>query len=84
MAGLVAGWSNQLPRGGRFQDGVLNSLTDLPRGKQRQLAMLAVRQGQSDFRQGLLKAYRSRCAISGCDVEQVLPHPRVPALTAGQ
>lgn len=30
------------------------------------------RQGQPQFRQQLLIAYNSRCAISGCDVEQVL------------
>jgi hypothetical protein len=71
-SGLVRGWNDQLPHSGSFPDVVLNSLTHLPRGKQRQLAMLTVRQGQSDFRQRLLVAYHRRCAISGCDVEQVL------------
>lgn len=30
------------------------------------------RQGQSKFRRNLLKAYKSRCAITGCEIEEAL------------
>ncbi|MEB0140728.1 MULTISPECIES: HNH endonuclease [unclassified Undibacterium] len=33
---------------------------------------ITARQGQAAFRSGLLTAYRGRCAISGCDVSDVL------------
>jgi HNH endonuclease len=36
------------------------------------LGAIARRQGQSSFRNALLKAYGGCCAISGCDVEQTL------------
>ena len=34
--------------------------------------MVALRQGQPQFRKSLLTAYRSRCAITGTAVESVL------------
>jgi predicted restriction endonuclease len=40
--------------------------------RQRVLASIVRRQGQSQFRQQLLKAYKGKCAISGNDVEQAL------------
>lgn len=36
------------------------------------LRAIAVRQGQPRFRKALLRAYGARCAISGCDVLEVL------------
>jgi hypothetical protein len=55
-------------------------------GKQREKinAQIAARQGQPEFRRKLLLAYGRRCAISGCDVEEVLeaahvvPHSQSP------
>lgn len=38
----------------------------------RVLASVVQRQGQADFRELLLRAYKCRCAISGCDVEAAL------------
>lgn len=38
----------------------------------RALAEVARRQGQGQFREALLTAYSGRCAITGCDVVQVL------------
>jgi hypothetical protein len=34
--------------------------------------MVAIRQGQSEFRDSLLAAYEGQCAITGCGVEEVL------------
>jgi hypothetical protein len=47
-------------------------LASLPTGKERRLIELAIRQGQQGFRRRLLTAYRNSCAISGCDVVEVL------------
>ncbi len=41
-------------------------------GRERVLAALVRRRGQKGFREELLRAYRGRCAISGCSVEDVL------------
>lgn len=40
--------------------------------RERVLISIVRRQGQSQFRQQLLKAYKGKCAISGNDVEQAL------------
>jgi HNH endonuclease len=45
---------------------------DLEDARKRVLTSIVRRQGQSRFRQKLLTAYKGRCAISGCDVEQAL------------
>ncbi|PPC78620.1 hypothetical protein C4K68_03680 [Pokkaliibacter plantistimulans] len=36
------------------------------------LSSILTRRGQKAFREGLLQAYRGRCAITGCDAEPVL------------
>lgn len=41
-------------------------------GRRKIEQMVAVRQGQSDFRDALLSAYQGRCAITDCSVEEVL------------
>lgn len=41
-------------------------------GRQRILAAIARRQGQPEFRRELLRAYGSRCIISGCEIAEVL------------
>jgi len=41
-------------------------------GRKRVLREITARQGQAAFRSGLLTAYQGRCAISGCQVSQVL------------
>ena len=41
-------------------------------GARSQLTSIVRRQGQSQFRQQLLKAHKGKCAISGNDVEQAL------------
>jgi HNH endonuclease len=46
-----------------------NTLED---AKERVLVSIVRRQGQSQFRQNLLTAYKEKCAISGCDVQQAL------------
>jgi len=40
--------------------------------RERVLASIVRRRGQAEFRKKLLAAYRGRCAVSGCDVEDVL------------
>lgn len=40
--------------------------------RERILASIVQRQGQSEFRQQLIKAYGGQCAITGCNVEQAL------------
>jgi putative restriction endonuclease len=40
--------------------------------RQHTLSSIAIRQGQTKFRNALLLAYQRRCAISGCDAEPVL------------
>lgn len=40
--------------------------------RRKKLASIVVRQGQPAFRKTLLEAYEGRCALSGCDVEEVL------------
>lgn len=44
---------------------------DIQDGRKRQLR-LVLRRGQQAFRSALLKAYESRCAISGCDCPDAL------------
>jgi putative restriction endonuclease len=46
-----------------------NSIED---ARQRLYRAIVRRQGQPAFRRALLNAYERRCAITGCDVEQVL------------
>lgn len=46
--------------------------TTLEDARERVLTSIVRRQGQSQFRQKLLTAYKGRCAISNCDVEQAL------------
>jgi len=41
-------------------------------GRTRTLVDIVKRQGQAQFRKKVLEAYDRRCAVSGCDVEQVL------------
>jgi hypothetical protein len=41
-------------------------------GRRKIERLVVLRQGQKAFREALLSAYQGRCAISGCDVEQVL------------
>lgn len=56
---------------------------DWPEDKVR-FGAIRARRGQSDFRQRLLKAYKGRCCISGCDIEDILeaahiqPHAAEP------
>lgn len=45
---------------------------DLDDERRRTLASIVQRQGQAEFRAALLRSYKGRCAISGCDVEQAL------------
>jgi len=45
---------------------------DIGDGRTRILREIVRRQGQRSFRQKLLSAYEGRCAISGCEVEEVL------------
>ncbi|MBD2054613.1 hypothetical protein H6F88_00965 [Oculatella sp. FACHB-28] len=47
-------------------------VSTLEDAKERVLASIVRRQGQSQFRQELITAYKGKCAISGCDVEQAL------------
>jgi WD40 repeat protein len=47
----------------------VNSIEDV---RQRIIASIVQRQGQSQFRQSLLEAYNGRCPITGCDVESAL------------
>lgn len=41
-------------------------------GRRKIEQMVVLRQGQAQFRQALMEAYEGRCAISGCDVREVL------------
>jgi putative restriction endonuclease len=41
-------------------------------GRERTVAQITRRRGQPAFRRALLTAYRSRCAITGCDAEEAL------------
>jgi len=54
-----------------FGDSTADALED---ARVRTVASVVRRQGQPEFRQGLIKAYNSKCAISSCDA--------VPALEA--
>lgn len=53
------------------EDAAIDSL-DLSDERKRSLRNIAVREGQSRFRNGLLRAYAGRCAITGVALEQVL------------
>ncbi|MFF0172471.1 HNH endonuclease [Micromonospora profundi] len=44
----------------------------LPEGRRRRLAEVTARQGQAEFRRKLIEAYGGECAITGCDVLEVL------------
>lgn len=44
----------------------------LPRGRLRRMSLVTVRQGQGEFRDGLLVAYEGRCAVSGCTTVDAL------------
>jgi len=45
---------------------------DLSDARKRTLASIVRRRGQPQFRKALLKAYQGRCAITGCELLQVL------------
>ena len=53
------------------EDGAF-SPTDLDDARKRILAAIVVRQGQGAFREKLLAAYQSCCALTGCDVVEAL------------
>jgi len=53
------------------EDGVFDP-TNIRDARTRVLSMIVQRQGQSVFRRRLLAAYRRRCAISGCSIEELL------------
>ncbi|MBW4531218.1 MAG: HNH endonuclease [Aphanothece saxicola GSE-SYN-MK-01-06B] len=63
---LVMAEASSLDDSGYFE---LNGITDTRRRVAREIAC---RQGQPAFRKKLLKAYGGRCAITGCDLSQVL------------
>lgn len=72
---LVNTWKDELKdelKDETLETAVAQLLDDLPRGRLRRLAMLSIRQGQPQFRARLMAAYQNHCAISGCDVPQVL------------
>jgi len=46
--------------------------TNVDDGRVSVLREITARQGQASFRSGLLTAYEGRCAISGCEISQVL------------
>lgn len=54
-------------------------------GRVRRLQEVVARQGQTEFRNRLVEAYRGRCAVTGCDVVEVLqaahidPYSRAPS-----
>jgi hypothetical protein len=48
------------------------SPSDLEDARRRVLAAIVVRQGQGAFREQLLAAYEHRCAVTGCEVVEVL------------
>ncbi|WP_217355323.1 HNH endonuclease [Aphanizomenon sp. UHCC 0183] len=54
------------------QDFFNTNIINLEDARKRVLRSIVCRQGQSQFRQKLLTAYKGRCAISGCDVEPAL------------
>ena len=56
----------QLAEEGQFDP---EGITD---ARERVISSIVRRRGQSAFRKRLLTAYKGRCAISGCDVEDVL------------
>jgi predicted restriction endonuclease len=58
--------SHQLVEGGAFDP---SSVTD---GRDRVLSSIVRRRGQPTFRRRLIAAYRGRCAITGCAVEEIL------------
>src|SRR5207249_4315916 len=43
-----------------------------PDARRRILAQIVQRRGQGKFRRRLLQAYKHRCAITGCSIEQIL------------
>jgi HNH endonuclease len=58
-----------------FRQELDQELLDITRSKDagdRVLRLVARRQGQYQFRQELLKAYKGKCAISDCNVEEAL------------
>ena len=52
-------------------DGAFNP-SDLKDARRRILASIALRQGRSAFRERIVVAYRSVCAVTGCDAVQAL------------
>jgi hypothetical protein len=58
-------------RAEKEKEGAFNP-SDLEDARRRILAALVVRQGQGAFREKLLAAYQRSCAVTGCDVVQVL------------
>lgn len=58
-------------------------LPSLSPARQRRLAAVVVRQGQSEFRDRLLAAYGGRCAISDCDTPHVLQAAHVAPYAGG-
>jgi hypothetical protein len=63
---LLARTSQQLKEAGAFDP---SGIAD---ARKRVLSSIVRRRGQPAFRQNLLAAYNSRCAVTGCDVEAVL------------
>jgi hypothetical protein len=63
---LLDSVAQQLDEAGAFDP------TEIADGRERVLSSIVRRRGQPAFRQRLLTAYESRCAITGCDVEAVL------------
>jgi hypothetical protein len=56
----------------RSDDQVNFNPDDLEEARQRIASSVASRQGQGEFRRIVLRAYKNRCAVTGCDVEYVL------------
>ncbi|GAB3852953.1 HNH endonuclease [Dactylosporangium cerinum] len=55
----------------------------LPKSRMRRLQQVLDRQGQPAFRAELMKAYHGRCAISGCDVSDVLQAAHIDPVASG-
>ncbi len=58
--------SERLDKAGRFTP------ADMKDARKRQRVLIALRQGQPQFREQLLQAYEGKCAISGCSIVEAL------------
>jgi hypothetical protein len=54
------------------EDGVIFDPTNIEDGRKRILQEVVRRQGQRNFRVALFKAYGKQCAVTGCEVPEVL------------